>query len=31
MDELEQIAPVIGRHLPRGIRVDAAAEVSWAK
>jgi len=26
MDELEQIAPVIGRHLPRGIRVDAAAK-----
>jgi 3-deoxy-7-phosphoheptulonate synthase len=24
MDELEQIAPVVGRKLPRGIRVDAA-------
>ena len=26
MDELEQIAPVIGRHLPRGIRVDVVAK-----
>jgi 3-deoxy-7-phosphoheptulonate synthase len=25
MDELEQIAPVVGRHLPRGIRVGAGA------
>ena len=25
MDELEQIAPVVGRSLPRGIHVDAAA------
>jgi 3-deoxy-7-phosphoheptulonate synthase len=24
MDELEQIAPVVGRRLPRGIRVEAA-------
>ena len=26
MDELEQIAPVVGRKLPRGIRVEAATE-----
>ncbi len=25
MDELEQIAPVVGRHLPRGIRIEAGA------
>ena len=25
MDELEQIAPVVGRTLPRGIHVEAAA------
>jgi 3-deoxy-7-phosphoheptulonate synthase len=24
MDELEQIAPVVGRHLPRGARIEAA-------
>jgi 3-deoxy-7-phosphoheptulonate synthase len=26
MDELEQIAPVVGRKLPRGIRIEAATE-----
>ena len=25
MDEIEQIAPVVNRHLPRGIHIDAAA------
>jgi len=24
MDELERIAPVVGRNLPRGVRVEAA-------
>jgi 3-deoxy-7-phosphoheptulonate synthase len=25
MDEIQQIAPVVGRHLPRGIHIAAAA------